>query len=105
MFGCTLDRQFIIKCLLRDAPLAYILSALFGATVFFGYVGMICESPLDRLGLGHQPYGFFNACWVVICTFFTSGYGEIYPKTPLGRLFGVFNILFGVFIVSILVVT
>jgi hypothetical protein len=35
----------------------------------------------------------------------TVGYGEFYPKTNMGRIFGIFICFWGVFIVSIFVIS
>ena len=66
---------------------------------------MITESPLDRIYHDSIPHTFSNACWAAICTMSTVGYGDIYPKTSLGRIFGCMSIIFGIFLFSVLVVT
>ena len=66
---------------------------------------MIAEGPLDRLNHDFQRYTILNSCWCAFTTFFTAGYGEILPKTFLGRFFAGGNVIFGVFMASLLVVT
>lgn len=46
-----------------------------------------------------------NAMWNVIITLTTTGFGEIYPKTLLGRLIGLIVCFWGTFMVSFFVVT
>jgi len=43
--------------------------------------------------------------WNVIITLSSAGYGEIYPKSFFGRIVGMIICFWGVFIVSIFVVT
>ena len=45
-----------------------------------------------------------EALWVVIITMTTVGYGDVYPRTHYGRVFGVFSCLIGMLLVSYLVV-
>jgi hypothetical protein len=67
---------------------------------------MIVESPLDRLGLDISMHNYWNSCWEAISTMTTVGYGDTFPRTPMGRIIGVVCSIFGVIAVSfILVVT
>ena len=46
-----------------------------------------------------------NCMWCIIITMTTVGYGDYYPISNLGRFIGILACLWGVFIVSIFVVT
>jgi hypothetical protein len=46
-----------------------------------------------------------NAIWNAIITMTTVGYGDFFPKTMFGRITGFLICFWGVFIVSIFVVT
>jgi potassium intermediate/small conductance calcium-activated channel subfamily N protein 2 len=46
-----------------------------------------------------------NAMWNVIITLTTTGYGEFYPKSNLGRFIGLIICFWGTFMVSFFVVT
>ena len=46
-----------------------------------------------------------NTIWNVIITMTTVGYGDIFPKTIMGRVIGVIIALWGLFLVSIFTVT
>jgi Ion channel len=43
--------------------------------------------------------------WNVIITMTTVGYGDIYPKSVMGRIVGIITALWGLFLVSIFTVT
>lgn len=45
-----------------------------------------------------------NTFWNVLVTMTTVGYGDIYPKTIMGRLTGIIIAFCGVFILSLFVV-
>lgn len=105
MFGTRAGPKFIMKCLLRDSPLFYIICILFSGVFFFGWTKNIAESPIDRLNLGFQEHSFYNSCWESIVTMSSVGYGDIYPKTYLGRIISFLEIIFGVSVISMSVVT
>lgn len=48
---------------------------------------------------------FVNSIWTVIVTIGTVGFGDLYPKSHLGRLVGIIICTWGVFIVSFFVVS
>jgi potassium intermediate/small conductance calcium-activated channel subfamily N protein 2 len=47
---------------------------------------------------------FYNAMWLTIITMTTVGYGDYYPRTTFGRIIDVFLVVWGTFIVSLMVV-
>ena len=64
----------------------------------------IFESPLsDASGQDFRLYA--NCLWNVVITICTVGYGDIYPKTHLGRLVGIISCFWGFFVISMMVVT
>jgi hypothetical protein len=48
---------------------------------------------------------YWNSFWCIILTQTTVGYGEIYPITALGRLTTIFACLWGMFNMSMIIVT
>ena len=66
---------------------------------------MITESPLDRIQSTYTDYTFINSCWMSICTMTTVGYGDIFPRTILGRLTALGCAIYGTIIVSLMLVT
>lgn len=46
-----------------------------------------------------------NCCWNVIITLTTTGFGDIYPKSLLGRIIGLIICFWGTFTVSFFVVS
>ena len=67
---------------------------------------MISESPIDRIHHTDKlEHSFWNAIWEAICTMSTVGYGDIYPVTMLGRITSLLAAIFGVVVISLMVVT
>eukprot|EP00357_Protocruzia_adherens_P007531 CAMPEP_0115029258 /NCGR_PEP_ID=MMETSP0216-20121206/36872_1 /TAXON_ID=223996 /ORGANISM="Protocruzia adherens, Strain Boccale" /LENGTH=264 /DNA_ID=CAMNT_0002405765 /DNA_START=556 /DNA_END=1350 /DNA_ORIENTATION=+ len=53
-----------------------------------------------------QDYDYlWNSMWLIILTMTTVGYGDFYPRSHPGRLVGVLACFWGVFLVSMMVVT
>lgn len=46
-----------------------------------------------------------NTIWNVLVTMTTVGYGDYFPKTNMGRVIGIIIAFWGVFIVSLFVVS
>lgn len=68
---------------------------------FFGFMLYLVEKPrddehcvtVDECSFPNAVYGI----WVVMISFTSVGYGEIYPETSLGKMLAVFVMIFGAF--------
>lgn len=105
MFGCKNDDLYVIKCLLKENPLVYIGMLFIAGLSVFGIMIMIAESPLDRVHSDFEPHSLQNSIWEALCTMTTVGFGDIYPKTLLGRLICFACAVYGVAITSLMLVT
>lgn len=108
---------YALRCLMKIQPLKNLFGLLFCSMLAFAYILKICESANKSTTMDFSYY--FNALWCVIITMTTSihkisflkhksfkaGYGDFYATTPLGRTFSILIAFFGIFIVSITVVT
>ncbi len=59
--------------------------------------------------MGGQAYtgdieDFENAVWLTIITMTTVGYGDFFPRTSFGRIIDVILVVWGTFVVSLMVV-
>ena len=72
--------------------------------MIYAYQLKIFESPLSEAS-GQNFSLYQNALWVTVITVTTVGYGDIYPKTHIGRLVGITACLSGYLMISLFVIT
>lgn len=104
MYGCNANTLFAIKSLMQTIPTRLNTIFLFLLIFWFGEAVRICENPLTRVVTDMQ-FNYINSMWTVVLTMTTVGYGDIYPRTTLGRLVIFFCSIFGVIVISLIVVT
>lgn len=68
---------------------------LFGFIFLFGNVVWFFERKKEHISCRYIP-GVFDACWFVIVTMATVGYGDIAPRTWSGRIAASIVMMFGI---------
>lgn len=58
----------------------------------------------DGKATGNDISDFRNAIWLTFITMTTVGYGDFYPRTSFGRVVDVILVIWGTFIVSLMIV-
>jgi hypothetical protein len=90
---------------MKERPFMF-TSVIMGISILiFSQALRILEGPLTRITFEMDHHNFTNSVWLVILTMTTVGYGDIYPRTIGGRIVIFFCSIFGVIIVSIVVVS
>eukprot|EP01016_Furgasonia_blochmanni_P032719 TRINITY_DN3374_c0_g2_i2.p1 TRINITY_DN3374_c0_g2~~TRINITY_DN3374_c0_g2_i2.p1 ORF type:complete len:447 (-),score=85.23 TRINITY_DN3374_c0_g2_i2:207-1547(-) len=96
---------FVIKSYFKAYPIKMISISLLSSIVYFGYAIRLCERPIMFHVSDFTFDSYFNCFWYVIVTMTTVGYGDYYPRTVLGRAIAFMICIWGVFIVSMMVLT
>ncbi|CDW71264.1 small-conductance calcium-activated potassium channel protein [Stylonychia lemnae] len=104
MNGCEANAMFAIKSIMKQKPYTILWTSMVVSTLIFGYQLRIFEGPVSEAS-GQNFKSMINSMWNVLITLTTVGYGDIYPKSLMGRVVGVIVCFWGVFIVSFFVVT
>ena len=104
MYACENDYLFVIKCLMKKSPYTLVFGSMTISIFWFGYLIRVCEGPLNRIGM-QNFHAYSNSMWNIIITMTTVGYGDYFPITDLGRFIIFIVSIWGVTIVSIMVVT
>lgn len=106
MQSCDIDENllFVIKCLLKKYPYMFFIFCLFISILIFSFGIRICELPL-AIRLEDESFeSYATTIWVVMITMTTVGYGDYTPKTVPGRTMGFVLCIWGVFLMSMIVI-
>ena len=107
LYACEANYMFVIRSLMRTQAYSVTFSTMGGSILIFAYAVRICEAPLRRneAASPNDLSNYINVIWNIIITMTTVGYGDTSARTDLGRLI-IFSVcIFGIFIVSVMVVT
>ena len=102
MKGIDISFGFAVKCLNQEYPATMLFSSLFLMVLVTGYQLHVLESPMNDIS-GQNYRSLANCFCNFVITTCTVGYGELYPKTWLGRAVGIVISFYGVVFVSVLV--
>jgi voltage-gated potassium channel Kch len=67
----------------------------------------VCERPLVNITneVGYFQFEYLtNSLWFTASTLTTAGYGDLYPRTQLGRITCMYLAMWGVILLSVMVV-
>ena len=105
MYGCEPGINFSIRCVMKDNPSVFNLLLLLVNLFIFTLAIRVCEAPISRISDDDNLFNYFNCMWLVSMTTTTAGYGDVYPKTPMGQFIMFWCSMSGVIIVSLIIVT
>ena len=104
LWGLNLQTFYSLKANLQTKPYTTLV-LIFVSVLFVGtYCTRIFEVALDEIS-GQNYDNIWNAIWYMFITMTTVGYGDYYPSTVGGRVFGIINCLFGAFLIPFTVST
>lgn len=104
MNGCYASYSFSIKCLMTDQPYLVLMANLVLSMFYFGYLIRIFDQDLSQVS-GQNFNNISNPVWLSIVTMTTVGYGDFYPKSNPSRIVGIVCSFYGVYLVSLFVIT
>lgn len=96
--------MFIIKCLIKKNPYIFFVLSLLISILVFSYSIRLCELPLAVKLSSESFQSYMVTIWMVMITMTTVGYGDYAPKTISGRMLGFFLCIWGIFLMSMIVV-
>ena len=105
--GTSASTMYAMRCLMKEDPIKAFLILLIVGILLFAFCLRIFERPMSQYtgDPGMDFSDFENAMWCVVLTMTTVGYGDYFPVTEPGRIVGFLACLWGVLVVSMMVVT
>jgi len=76
--------MFALKAVVKQHPSEVLVGSLFCSILLFAYMLRIFEMPLSDAS-GHNYDEMFKCVWNTIITLNSVGYGDMYPKSNMGR--------------------
>lgn len=90
---------------MSSKPLTFLTFGCFFSIIIFGAAVRNFEFPVRDQSPSSVSFRYYwNSFWCMILTMTTVGYGDIYPITHLGRLTTVLACIWGMFIMSMIIV-
>jgi len=113
--GINLGFVFALKSSIKQYPFIF-LSIIMGITLAFcgflirlfeqGFTPNVDPSAPPSIKGGNPDFeAYLDSFWLVIITMLTVGYGDLFPKTHLGRIVAIWTTISGMVIVSFLIVS
>lgn len=103
MYMCESNHGFALKCMFKDYPMKLVTVCFFISIGVFSFALRVAERSRDFVSPNADLNYISNSIWLTVITLTTVGYGDISPKTAIGRSLVIILVLWGGFIVSIMV--
>lgn len=104
MYGKETTYMYSIKAVMKDKPYTFLFISFMLPIVYFAFFLRMFERPLIATS-GNDFENIINCMWNIIITMTTVGYGDISPVSHNGKLLAIILSIWGVFVVSLFVVT
>jgi potassium intermediate/small conductance calcium-activated channel subfamily N protein 2 len=97
--------SFAVKAILKEKPFHLLIPLILISIIAFSASVRLFERDFV-LSSSQQDYSYiWNAMWMVMLTMTTVGYGDFFPRTHFGRFVAVLACIWGIFLISLMVVT
>lgn len=77
-----MNSLFVLKCIVHESPVILIGGMWILTVLIFSYVMRI----LEQENKDFDFLNYYNSVWYVLVTLTSIGYGDYFPKSPLGKI-------------------
>lgn len=77
-----MNSLFVLKCIVQEHPITMICSLWVITVLIFSYVIRILEQENPSFDFKN----YYNSIWYCLVTLTSIGYGDFYPRSPLGKI-------------------
>jgi Ion channel len=103
IYNALHDWMFVIKCRFKKRPITLLAMLMLAVIYMFAYSLYIIENQiLVRSGKTANIDSFMTSVWMIVVTITTVGYGDITPRTRLGRLVVMVAATSGIILLSLM---
>ena len=85
-------------------PIVTVLTTVFLFIIIVAYVLRVIERPFQNVE-NIQEFSFLNSAYFTVITMCTVGYGDLYPRTWIGKIMCMLIAIAGTFVMSLFIVT
>lgn len=104
-YGAVASPLFAVKSMLKEKPFHLLVPLILLSIIVFSAAIRIFERSFVISSSGQDYSYIWNAMWMVMLTMTTVGYGDFFPSTHQGRFIAVLACIWGIFLISLMVVT
>ena len=96
--------KFSLKCLYLTKTEATVTLLFIWTIIIFAYLVRIFEVPAYRTSGTPSFDSYFNSVWFTVITLTTTGYGDLFPESYLGKIVVIILVFWGVVLLASFVV-
>ncbi|OMJ88617.1 hypothetical protein SteCoe_9397 [Stentor coeruleus] len=105
LYAARADIFYALRALLKENPIMLISILMSISTLVLSIALQTFEKNFHSFDSSLDYSYLWNSMWLVMLTMTTVGYGEFYPKTHIGRFILVIATVWGIFIVSLMILS
>jgi len=99
IYGTDANYEFALKAIMKDTSYIILMVSMPITLIAFSYQLRLFERHVNP-----SFEDITTSMWCMTITMLTVGYGDVYPKSHMGRLIGIVIAVWGAFYVSLFVV-